>query len=58
MRTDLCFDAATEGATGGMQVSCPPVVVAKLQDWDTPKDTPCPCSSVLLVVRGSRVRCV
>jgi hypothetical protein len=29
MQADLCFDAATEGSTGGMLVSCPPVVAAK-----------------------------
>jgi hypothetical protein len=29
-----------EGATGGMLLCRPPVVVAKLQDRDTPKDTP------------------
>src|SRR5215213_10948713 len=29
MRADVCFDAATEGATGGRQTSIPPVVVAK-----------------------------
>ena len=29
MQADLCFDAATEGATGGMLVCCPPVVAAK-----------------------------
>jgi hypothetical protein len=28
MRADVCFDAATEGATGGRQASIPPVVVA------------------------------
>jgi hypothetical protein len=31
MRADLCFDAATEEATGGMLVCCPPVVVAKTE---------------------------
>ena len=29
MRADLCFDAATEGATGGMLLCRPPVGVAK-----------------------------
>jgi hypothetical protein len=29
MRADLCFDAATEGATCGMLLCRPPVVVAK-----------------------------
>ena len=28
-RADVCFDAAPEGATGGMLVCRPPVVVAK-----------------------------
>jgi hypothetical protein len=29
MRADVCFDAATEWATGGMLICCPPVVLAK-----------------------------
>src|ERR671914_2207268 len=29
MRADVCFDAVTEGVTGGRQTSIPPVVVAK-----------------------------
>jgi hypothetical protein len=29
MRADVCFDVATEGATGGMLVCRPPVVEAK-----------------------------
>jgi hypothetical protein len=43
MRADVCFDAATEGTTGGRQTNISPVVVAKLQDRDTPKDAPVRC---------------
>jgi hypothetical protein len=51
MRAGVCFDAATEGATGGMLVCRPPVVVAKLQDRDIPKDNPVPV--LVCVTRGS-----
>jgi hypothetical protein len=41
MQADLCFDAATEGATGGMLVCCPPVVAAKRRA-ETPRRIPRP----------------
>jgi hypothetical protein len=41
MQADLCFDAATEGATGGMLVCRPPVVVAKARAG-TPRRIPRP----------------
>ena len=41
MQADLCFDAPTEGATGGMLVCCPPVVAAKRRAG-TPRRIPRP----------------
>jgi len=41
MRADLCFDGAMEGATGGMLVCRPPVVVAKRRAG-TPRKIPQP----------------
>jgi hypothetical protein len=40
MRSDVCFDAATERATGGRQTSIPPILCSKVKGRDTPKDTP------------------
>jgi hypothetical protein len=42
MRAEVCFDAATEGATGGRQTSISPVVVAK-EGQGLRKDTPARC---------------
>jgi hypothetical protein len=37
----VCFDAATEGVTGGL-LSSPTRRCSKVKDQDTPKDTPIP----------------
>jgi hypothetical protein len=46
MQADLCFDAATEGAMGGMLVCCPPVVATKRRA-ETPRRIPRPARYLL-----------
>jgi len=58
MRADVCFDAATEGVTGGRQTSIPPVDVAKRRAG-TPEGYPGlpstrhPTASVLDLLRAA-----
>jgi hypothetical protein len=40
MRTEVCFDAATEGATGGMLGLLPTRLCNKGKGWDAPKVAP------------------